>query len=68
MHVLNELGSETAFIKRGGDVAALMVFSLLRVVSLSFIVMVSIPEFVIPGWSAGPDPESRGSPMCERTS
>ncbi|MGA9090896.1 MAG: tRNA (adenosine(37)-N6)-dimethylallyltransferase MiaA [Bradyrhizobium sp.] len=23
---------------------------------------------VIPGWSEGPDPESRGSPMCNRTS
>jgi tRNA dimethylallyltransferase len=23
---------------------------------------------VIPGWSEGPDPESRDSPMCKRTS
>ena len=26
------------------------------------------PDPVIPGWSEGPDPESRDSPMCNRTS
>src|SRR5580704_1819470 len=44
--------------KAVATVAVLMVLSLLRVASLS---LVMIFPFVIPGWSEGPDPESRGS-------
>jgi hypothetical protein len=32
------------------------------------LILAHISGSVIPGWSEGPDPESRDSPMCKRTS
>src|SRR6202030_4090593 len=49
-------------------VAVLMVLSLSRVASLSLVMVLGSQVSVIPGWSEGPDPESRDSPMCNCTS